>query len=365
MRPLVAANLRSFIQLALNQDGGRYPSLTRFIRDLKALVDDADAAPDEGIAADDENAVRLLTIHGAKGLEAPIVWLLGGSDAPPRDSYGVLSPWPPGAPAPAHFSLYGKREERGAFRAHWFADEEEQDRREDANLLYVALTRARQALIVSGNSEVVKSSGRMKSSWLERVSGAWGESPVPAALPETDRNTSTSPPAKPALLSAPATGQRRTESLQSSAGGEGEFFHACLEHLAPPGTASNLDMLAALLNIPAQASARIQQEARALIAHPALQKFYDPAEYLRAHNEFEMLDAKGRYQRIDRIVEFDNETWVLDYKTGDADARLAPVELIARHRAQLDEYLRAANALWPGKPVRAGLILGDGRLVEL
>jgi ATP-dependent helicase/nuclease subunit A len=365
MRPLVAANLRSFMQLALTQDGGRYPSLTRFIRDLKALVDDADAAPDEGIAADDENAVRLLTIHGAKGLEAPIVWLLGGSDAPPRDSYDVLSPWPPDAAAPTHFSLYGKREERGAFRAHWFADEAEQDRREDANLLYVALTRARQVLIVSGNSEVVKTTGRMKCAWLERVSGAWKELAVPAALPETARHISASPTVKPALLSAPSTGQRRAESLQSAAGAEGEYFHACMEFLAPPGAAGNLDTLAARLNLPAQTTTRILQEARVLIAHPGLHKFFDPAEYLRAHNEFEILDAKGRFQRIDRIVEFDNETWVLDYKTGHADARLTPVELIARHHAQIDEYVRAASAFWPGKPVRAGLIQGDGQMIVL
>ena len=99
MRPQVAANLRAFMQLALTQDAGRYPTLAGFIRELASLIDDADAAPGEGLAADGENAVRLLTIHGSKGLEAPIVWLLGGSDHARGDSYAVLAPWPPEAAA--------------------------------------------------------------------------------------------------------------------------------------------------------------------------------------------------------------------------------------------------------------------------
>src|SRR5512139_4043108 len=107
MRPQVAANLRAFMQLALTQDAGRYPTLAGFVRELASLVDDADAAPGEGLAADGENAVRLLTIHGAKGLEAPIVWLLGGSDHQKNDSYGVLAPWWPVAAHAVHFSLFG------------------------------------------------------------------------------------------------------------------------------------------------------------------------------------------------------------------------------------------------------------------
>ena len=87
MRPQIAANLRAFMQLALTQDAGRYPTLAGFIRELASLIDDTDAAPGEGLAADGENAVRLLTIHGSKGLEAPIVWLLGGSDHARGDSY--------------------------------------------------------------------------------------------------------------------------------------------------------------------------------------------------------------------------------------------------------------------------------------
>ena len=88
-RPQILANLDAFLEVALNQDGGQYPSLSRFIQEMntKRRGDD-DETPDEGDvdAASDDNLVevdeesemseedrhkrvRLMTIHGAKGLE--------------------------------------------------------------------------------------------------------------------------------------------------------------------------------------------------------------------------------------------------------------------------------------------------------
>jgi hypothetical protein len=56
---------------------------------------------------------------------------------------------------------------------------------------------------------------------------------------------------------------------------------------------------------------------------------------------------------------------VLDYKTGEADSTQDSARLVGRHRGQLEEYARAASALWPGKPVRTGLVLANGKLVAL
>lgn len=357
MRPQIAANLRAFMQLALTQDGGRYPTLAGFIRELKNLVDDVDAAPGEGIAADGENAVRLLTIHGAKGLEAPIVWLLGGSDHRQGETYHVLAPWPPTEDRPQHFSLFGKKEERGAFRQAWFDEEEALAEREAANLLYVALTRAKQGLFVSGDDN--------KNEWLKRIASAWANGKHPADLPHCTQTQS--PPTLPAPthIQAPAIGQRMAIEQKTRAAAVGELFHACLERHAPPGTQTDLGALAARLGLDDKTLAEIESRARGLIAAPHLARYFDPMQYRQARNELAILDRDGKSQRIDRVVEFDDALCILDYKTGEEHAGLTDEDLAAQHRPQLARYAEAVAGLYTGKAIHAALLLNTGRLVAI
>ena len=109
MREAVGANLQAFMQRALDVDSGRYPSLPRFLHELMDLREaPVEEAPDEGIVGDAGNAVRIHTVHGAKGLEAPIVWLLdaaAGQDA--GRGYDALVDWPPEARSPSR-SRYGR-----------------------------------------------------------------------------------------------------------------------------------------------------------------------------------------------------------------------------------------------------------------
>jgi ATP-dependent helicase/nuclease subunit A len=354
MRPQVAANLRAFMELALTQDAGRYPTLAGFVRELAALTDDVDGAPGEGVAAAGEDAVRLLTIHGAKGLEAPIVWLLGGSDHARGDSYGVLAPWPPVALRPQHFSLFGKADERGAAREPWFAEEAALAARESDNLLYVALTRAEQALIVSGDAE--------RNTWLRRVDDAWRDLGLPRDLPVAPPQESPRAPVA-VRIAAPAVGQRLPPAAATPQAARGELFHACLEALAPPGAHVDLHAVATRLGLDAEL-ATVEAAARALLAQPPLRRFFDPACYLRAYNERVVLDGSGGVHRLDRVVEFDDAVWVIDYKTGDDAGSLADAELLALHRDQLSAYRVLLAAVHADKAVHAALLRADGRLLE-
>ena len=356
MRPQIAANLRAFMKLALTQDGGRYPTLAGFIRELASLTDDADAAPDEGLAAEGEDAVRLLTIHGSKGLEAPIVWLLGGSDHARADTYGVLAPWPPTAPRPEHFSLFGKTDEHGSWREPLFENEAKLAQRESDNLLYVALTRAEQGLIVSGAAD--------KSAWLQRVDAAWQGLNLPTDLPAATAEAVSSSPVAPHPIRAPAIGQRLIAEPRNPAAARGELFHACLEHHAPPGMPRDLATLAAQLGVTTELPG-IERDAHALLAQPHLARFFDPTQYQRAHNEFALLDAQGRTQRMDRVVEFESAVWVIDYKTGDDSLDLSDATLAERHRVQLTTYQALLGGLYPGRPIHAALLLANGRLIQL
>lgn len=356
-RPQIAANLRAFMQLALTQDAGRYPSLAGFIRELKKQVHDRDTAPDEGGSAENENAVRLLTIHGAKGLEAPIVWVLAGSDHAPAQTYDVLAPWPPDEAAPQHFSLFGKREDRGSFRAAWFASEDALSARESLNLLYVAMTRATQGLIISGDAN--------RNAWLTRAGDAW-LLPQPANLPQAKPGTPhVIPPPAPVPLARISVGQRVPMLLRNEFAAAGELFHAYLEHYAPPATGRDLRGLARAIGLSNERHDTIMQAARQLMASPQLARFFEPAHYLRAHNEFIVLDETGATQRLDRVVEFESAVWVLDYKTG-ADALHEPdASLQDRHGAQLARYTALMTKLHPDKAIRAALILADGRLIPV
>ena len=63
-------------------------------------------------------------------------------------------------------------------------------------------------------------------------------------------------------------------------------------------------------------------------------------------------------KRIDRLVEFEDEIWVLDYKTG-IKPETAP------YRAQIQEYRVAMQAVYPGGKVRCALLFGEGELIEV
>jgi ATP-dependent helicase/nuclease subunit A len=166
-------------------------------------------------------------------------------------------------------------------------------------------------------------------------------------------------------MHAPAVGQRVAPAVRSDASARGEFFHACLESCAPPGVARDLPQLARQLGLADDARNATEHAARRLLALPHLQPYFDPTQYLRAQSELVILDHEGRTQRLDRVVEFADAIWVLDYKTGTEALQLDDDALRQQHRAQLDGYRQLLDALYPGKRIRAALLPVDGRLIEM
>jgi len=188
LRAKVLANLNAFMEVALSVDAGRYPSLPHFLQELRDLRENVDDAPDEGKLGTIGNAVRIYTVHEAKGLEAPIVWLLdSNAEKMAKDGYDVLVDWPAHLPQPLHFSIYASPVSRGKKRGQMFDHEESQQAREEMNLLYVAMTRAKQALIVSGISKGEDKELKKKSpSWYDRIAVAAGGQPNPLHKPVQD-----------------------------------------------------------------------------------------------------------------------------------------------------------------------------------
>ena len=394
MRAKVAANLHAFMEIALSVDAGRYPSLPRFLQELRELRDSPDDAPDEGRLGTAGDAVRIYTVHESKGLEAPIVWLLdANAEKKNREGNDVLLDWPTHEPQPLHFSLYADQASRGRKRAPLFEQDAAQQAREEMNLLYVAMTRAQQALIVSGNSRGEdKEQKKNVQSWYDRIAAAISQPVIPAQagiqLVETTSRSETNPLCRPlrgdndsldsglrgndvsVAVELPAilpTGKRTARNTAQQQ--RGIWLHALLQHLTthfplPSGEglrvgeqAANKNELQQRLAIPSIEMESLWQQAQHLLTLPQLARFFDAQHYRSASNEMPYVNARGELKRIDRLVEFADEVWVLDYKLGDS-------EDAARYRAQMQEYRTAMQTVYADKTVRCALIFGDGQWLE-
>jgi len=366
MAEAVQANLRAFIELALNMDSGRYPSLARFINEVAALRRAPEQeSPDEGLIGDGGNAVRILTVHGAKGLEAPIVWLLDANTAPRSDGgYRVLLDWPPQAPAPQYFSLLSHKGEQARAHDQLVNEEQEHARRENLNLLYVAMTRARQMFIVSGCA------GRAAETWHQLLQNSLAEagleSELPAMLPQplaTKAMPTEQEQAQITALPVPPTGRREFTRLDA-ARLFGIRVHALLEWVRPDQPlAEQAESLRAKLALEPEAFAPLWQGALDVLQAPDLRRFYDSSQYLAAYNELAYQGAGGELRRLDRLVEFDDSVWVLDYKTGASGGY--PEALAAPYLGQMREYRSAMESVFSGKKIHCALIFPGPVLVEV
>jgi ATP-dependent helicase/nuclease subunit A len=384
MREAVCANLQAFMQRALDVDSGRYPSLPRFLHELMDLREaPVEEAPDEGIVGDAGNAVRIYTVHGAKGLEAPIVWLLdaaAGLDA--GRGYDALVDWPPEAPSPRRFSLWPTKDGQSAAQRKIAGSDEALAERENLNLLYVAMTRAQEALIVSG------SEGRGRTgSWYERVRAALIP-PAGATVDEDDMSVAVAygddlagpkaatattdaegtPPAAaegrrvdPRLNGLLPTGQRLA-AVTGRGARYGTQFHALMDRLSA-GAPAERAAVQRELGLAEREFAPMWEQAQRVLASPALTRFFDPSQYQRAANEVSYMIETGEVRRIDRLVEFEDETWVLDYKTGDAST--AEPALMEQYRAQLAEYCAAVRRLYARQRVSGAIVFADGEVQVL
>jgi ATP-dependent helicase/nuclease subunit A len=137
------ANVRKLLQMANADPVMGVRDFIRRLRDLEKLSDREGDAPTEEEAAD---VVRILTIHGAKGLEFPVVVLADlarGLLIPERGLFAcdptrlALGTRLAGAPDLVYRAIDRLRQNA--------------DRQESARLLYVAMTRAREHLILCGN----------------------------------------------------------------------------------------------------------------------------------------------------------------------------------------------------------------------
>ena len=372
MRTQALGNIEAFVELALNLDAGRYPSLPKFIDALRVLQRHAESdAPDEASIDAAADAVRILTVHSAKGLEAPVVVMLDTNHSDPaNDNVGILCDWPQDEDAPTHFSAFGRKSERGLARDRWFDAEEGFKQQEDWNLLYVAITRAKQLLIVSGvaSTRGALEGGVQEGSWYHRLFDRTGDvAGMEEVHPVAQRNeefAATEQTFSLALFDPvplPVSITPAPENYSNDAIEEGVALHALLERMTYartwPPVLPDEAVIARWLPCSRPLATTIRAQAANMLAQPALERFFNPALYRHARNEMDIVTGDG-VLRCDRVVVFDDEVWILDYKRNLLDS-----ERVA-YAAQLARYRDAALSVFSDKRIRSALITADGQFWE-
>jgi len=422
-RAQVLANLDAFLELALNQDGGRYPSLSRFIEEINAMRQgDDDETPDEGDVEaeaeedigevdidgemseeDQHKRVRLMTIHGAKGLEAPFVIMLDANHtewkAPHR---GVLLDWSPEETSPGHLSLYTAKsltEKRKAI----YQKENEVSQNENWNVLYVAMTRAQQGLWISGVQSHIRD-GIHQKSWYGRALAAGMETLDPTQLSEvpvqetqkmvsSNSNHNSEPFQMDHFqLSWDAAKQSHQETIANIESGalavatkakekaqaaeqpdpeileEGTHFHKLLEFLtAHSGNTVNTPMpseqeLMNWLGIDQAHAKKLMERVQLVMDTPKLKPYLTDNQWVQAWNEIDIADEQGRSYCMDRLVEFEDHLAILDYKLTLPEVGS---EAHDKYRAQLNNYKQELGRIRPDKPAKAYLISAKGEIAEV
>jgi ATP-dependent helicase/nuclease subunit A len=360
LRAQVLGNLDAFIALALSIDAGRYPSVPRFIDRLRRLQRGSDTeAPDEADIDTALDAVRIMTIHGAKGLEARVVVLMGANHSDGgSDNSGVLCDWPQDAPAPVHFSVFGKAAERGLARAALFEQEEHFRLQENWNLLYVAATRAKQLLIVSGIHSGKAGSGVSTGSWYEKLLHV--EECLIEETAQSDASATSAafslPLFLPPKLPPPPIKVLREEG--NAATREGSLLHALMERLTESGNwpvaVPAASVVGQWLQCGQELGAVVREQAACILSQASLAHFFNPSCYVFARNEMEVMH-QGELMRFDRLVMFEDALWVLDYKRNYFESQQED------YQAQMARYRAACADLYPDKRIHSALLTVDGQ----
>jgi ATP-dependent helicase/nuclease subunit A len=371
-----------------------FAALDLALRELKASADPA--------AGD---ALSVMTIHKSKGLEFDTVIVPGlgrgtRSDDPPpvawihrdagNDTRLLLAP------------VHATGDARSASYDYVRALEAERQRQEDARLLYVAATRARERLHLLGGVRRDAQGAAAhppERSLLARlwpvVSTAFADAaaqapPAHAAAdiaadrppPPLRRLRAWQAPPLPEGLPLPSQPAPQSDALRFDWAGEiarsvGLAFHRFVQHIAEDGVAQwdvarCVELRAAIgeelraLGVPQAhreaAAQRVLQALENTLADARGRWLLEP--HAQAASELALATLRdGRYQRriIDRsFVDAQGQRWIVDFKTGaheGGDVAGFVLNELARYRGQLQEYCGLMRQLDPAHPVRAALYL--------
>lgn len=377
------SNLQHILDVALQIDSGRYPSLIRFLARLNKLRSNPSAAPDSPPSAQSSAKIRLMTIHAAKGLEAPVIFLADtGSNSRHNQSYNALIDWPASASKPHTMLLYTRNDQCpnsiAALRDKTIATTQ----REETNLLYVALSRAQHMLFISATSS---KESTLATSWygqcqsaFERLgvkdgqclwsSGEANHSEPKKTFGKHEQQESTHYPGPANQFTDPPSskhtepGNENTDNLLARQ--RGIVIHKLLETRSPPLPNEHIDAYSfANSSFSPETLATLKQHVEKLINDPELVRLFNPAHYLKAYKEVPInyRNEQGLIVQgiIDRLLVTNDAIHIIDFKTQQfLDDESKQAQSFAK---QLAHYEQAVKLIWPNQKILKSILFTESK----
>jgi len=384
--------LTELLELALTHEQGPQPSLQGFAAEMRRR-----AVTIKRELAESGGGVRVMTVHGAKGLEAPIVILADATGKP--NASQTSKPVYAIDKAPGPLLLHAaSRNQHVPATAQLRQEIDAVREREYWRLLYVGMTRAEDELYVTGPLGV---KGTLAGSWYDAIEMGLGEAlqPVVDAAGDTvaqifpatmaarfDRQLAKypvppvelvldpvpPPPKIPVIApSYAAIGTGTADALATKADmlrdaetarKSGLALHALLQHLGrvPEGERARVAprALETLLPDMAQDHQVIAKKAQTILNEPAFARLFGADS--RAELPFRVAATRRGEPiwlsgRIDRVVVDEEGVLVVDYKS-DASVPKGADGVPGNYLTQLGLYALVAGQLFPGRPVRAAIL---------
>lgn len=375
--------IEEFLNAALAHERVHPPSLQGFLHWLELAAEDIKRDLEHGV----RDEVRVMTVHGAKGLQAPIV-ILPDTVAPFRDDPGML--WTEdGLPV-----WCPRAEEADAVAARARAAARTRAEEEHRRLLYVAMTRAEDRLYVGGWRNSDRKTGSV--SWYDLISAAVEALPEVEPVVERPARRYATPQLapveapKPATATAAATGlpdwarklprpeptpprplaPSRPEDPEPPVRSplivddalrfrRGRLVHRLLQSLPDLAPESRPAAARRWLGRPGQGltPAEVETllaETLAILEDPLLKPLFGPG----SRPEVPITGVVGPHVvsgQVDRLVALPDRVLVVDYKTNRPAptdvARVAPLYL-----RQMAAYRAVLMQVYPGRRVECRLL---------
>jgi len=394
-----------FLSTTLRLEQVEAPSLEALAATIRAGAGDVKRELSESA-----ETIRVMTVHGAKGLEADVVFLAdtGGQISVHQHRDRLVKIGAHGEPA---FLWRQSKEDAAPAQLIREAEEKAEAENEYFRLLYVAMTRAKDLLVVCG----IRGERTPKNAWYPTIAEAlapeaerneegelaeafsWrGTAPQPDAEAEdAAEELSAAPtalpgwatePARPARLppqplrpssalaeedppAGPATAMAAMAEAARLAAGRGRALHKLLQFLPDWPLAERAQRAERLLGrIWPEAGETERQaalaEALAVLARPELAPLFGAGSRAEVSLVGEISTESGNFAvsgRIDRLAVSGEEVFLADYKTGVPPASLEAADEMALRQIAL--YAALLKRIYPDRKVRAALVYTAGPLV--